>query len=178
MKPADDVLPNLNCQLQFISLGSRSRQLVSRHLSLANMHQCYVQMYSGISCSTEPALSLKMVHRVTLARRCAFLFLAFAVFCLGLQARLVLYSANPPVQIAAAKLSTERHSAEALRSLEVRSDDLQPITQNVLAVLLSQVDDLLSPVPVQRTVAVALSDPIRSQLRCVTSLRRPPPSAI
>ena len=120
-------------------------------------------------------LSLKSEQPVSFLRTFAFLFLAFAVFGLGLQARLALYKANSPVQITSAKLSTEKRSAEVLKSLEVRRDDSEPATQIVLALLFSGLYGESSVDLGTERVDAAISNPTRSQLSCITSLRRPPP---
>ncbi len=128
--------------------------------------------------SVESALPLQSEPAVSSMRRFAFLLLAFAVFGFGLQARLALYSPNPPVEITSAKLSTERRSAEALRSLEARNDELRPATQVVLSLLFNGFCDVPNQVLADTRVDIVVSNSTRSQLSCVTSLRRPPPSAI
>src|ERR1700728_4317422 len=70
---------------------------------------------------------------IPLALKCALFFLAFSVFNFGLQAKLSLYhpdpSGAPPIS-SMAKLSTERHSACPLASLE--RQDLSRVTPESL----------------------------------------------
>ena len=121
---------------------------------------------------------MRSVNSISHLRKLAFLFLALAVFGLGLQARLALYKAKPNLQITSAKLSTEKQSVAMLRSFEVGNDDPQSSIPPVLAALFSSFHDTPDAVCGVRRVAIALSHPTRSQMSCITALRRPPPSSI
>ena len=123
-------------------------------------------------------MSVGSKNPVSLLRRFLFLYLALTVFGLGLHARLALYEANPDLQITSAKLSTETQSPAVLKSIEVRDDDPQPSISRVLALLLSGLNDASDPVRGTGRAAIALSNPTRSQMSCITSLRRPPPLSI
>ncbi len=115
---------------------------------------------------------------VSLMRKFAFLFLALAVFGLGLQARLALYKANPNLHIASAKLSKETQSATMLKSIEVQRDDREPSVPIVFALLLSSFHDSSGPAWDMWRGVDPQSNPIRSQMTCVTFQRRPPPTSL
>jgi len=73
----------------------------------------------------------------TCALKCAFLFLACAVFSWGLHAKLSLYKANQsPSTSTVAKLLTERRSAQTMASLEraLKPDTAQE-TLNLISLL-------------------------------------------
>lgn len=59
-------------------------------------------------------------------RNLLLLLLAVSVFSWGLQAKLALYSATSTTGSNVAKLSTERHSIETVRSLEERDETPHP----------------------------------------------------
>jgi hypothetical protein len=128
--------------------------------------------------SGELAVLLNKDQSVSRIGRVSFLVLAFAVFCLGLQARLALYKASPPIHITSAKLATEKHSAKVLESLEVQRDGSQPMTYTLVAFFPERLHDEPRPVFGVRHVAFAISAHIRSPWSTVSSLRRPPPSSI
>ena len=116
-------------------------------------------------------------NRIPDAQDCLFI-LALAVFGLGLQARLALYKANPNLHIASAKLSKETQSATMLKSIEVQRDDRESSISIVFALLLSSLRNNSGPAWDIWRVVDPQSNPIRSQMTCVTSQRRPPPTSL
>jgi hypothetical protein len=126
----------------------------------------------------ESALPLKTKQSVSFIRKFAFMFLAFAVFSLGLQARLALYKTSPNITITSAKVATENRSAQVLKSLEVRQDSQQPYVRFVFAFLLSGLHDESDVSHDMGQVAIGFFHSARSQLISISSLRRPPPTFI
>ncbi len=77
----------------------------------------------------------------TYAFKCALLFLACAVFCWGLQAKLSLYKPmQSPATVTVAKLLTERRSAQTIDSLKraVQSDTVWETLKLIPLLVLAQ----------------------------------------
>ncbi len=112
---------------------------------------------------------------VQLLCRLSFLFLAFTVFALGLQARLSLYKTAPDISISSAKLNTENRSAQVLKTIAAPHDDRLSGPQLVFKMLLgARCHESVSPVITARECN-RVCKPTRLQLRLVSTLRRPPP---
>jgi hypothetical protein len=113
---------------------------------------------------------------IPLIRKSAILFLAFAVFGLGLHARLELYKSSSSFNPTSAKVSTEKHSAQFLKGLEKRYE-VQDFTDKLVFKL---VWSSLHVEPIRNSsthiVEIGLSSPIRFDLNGDFSLHRPPPS--
>ena len=115
---------------------------------------------------------------VHLLCRFAFLFLAFAVFSLGLQARLALYRPVPDITVTSAKLNTENHSAQVLRTIATPQDDKLSGPNLVdQAMLIAR-----SHEPTSAAFAVQecsrICESTQMQLSVVATFRRPPPFSI
>ena len=113
---------------------------------------------------------------VPLVRKCALLFLVFSVFYLGLQAKLALYKSLPPLNVAAAKVSTEKRSAQVLSALEKRDETHHPTDKLTFSFLQSIILSQPSPNSVAEQAKIALLYPTRLDHSSIYSLHRPPPS--
>jgi len=114
---------------------------------------------------------------VPLIRKCVLLLLAFSVFGFGLQARLAQYKPSPP-NPTAAKISTEKHSAQVLKVLAERDETPQPADWLAKALLISAIRMRPIPQPVTQQAEIGLSNPTRFDLNGVYSLHRPPPTLL
>jgi hypothetical protein len=114
---------------------------------------------------------------VLLVRKCALLFLALFVFGFGLQARLAQYQTSPP-NPTAAKISTERRSAQVLKSLDKRDETPTPTYRLAIAFLLSGIQVRSIPQSVIERAKISLSDPRRLDLNGAHSLHDPPPTSL
>src|ERR1700729_881985 len=121
-------------------------------------------------------MPLKVRSFVSFGRNAALLFLAFAVFSWGLQAKLELYKPISVQKPLIAKLSAEKHSAKILRALEQRDTTQAYSPVPVIALIVG----LLWAVPVLQSVAqkanIGLSHPGKLYLHGIYSLNLPPPS--
>jgi hypothetical protein len=115
---------------------------------------------------------------VASVRNIALLFLAFAVFSWGLQAKLELYKAPSSQRTELVKLSTEKHSAKVLKAFELKGMDRVPSPVETLAIvfLLLLAASLLESVV--HKAEIALASPSRFYLRGTYSLNRPPPTLL
>lgn len=111
-----------------------------------------------------------------LIRRCAFLLLALSVFVLGLQARLALYQSVPSINVTSAKISTERQTAQVLRSLEEREESHEPADKLSVALLLSGVYLQHAGLSRLEETQLSLTSPMRPALRRDNTLHLPPPA--
>ncbi len=118
---------------------------------------------------------LKVRSFVSFGRNAALLFLAFAVFSWGLQAKLELYKPASVQKPLTAKLSTERHSLKVLRALEQRDTTQAYSPVPVLALIFG----FLLAVPVPQSVAqetkIGFSHPGKLYSRGIYTLNLPPP---
>ena len=103
---------------------------------------------------------------------CAFLFLGLSVFCFGLYTRLEAYKAMPS-NIANSKMSTEKHSAESLKALEMQESLPDHLHALVLGFLLPAYDLKIAPPP-SELARIELADIQRLNLGSVYSLHGPP----
>jgi hypothetical protein len=113
---------------------------------------------------------------ITLIRKSAILFLAFAVFGLGLHARLELYKSSSSFNPTSAKVSTEKQSAQTLKGLEGRRE-VQDFTDKLaFGIVLSSIR--VEPIcnSITQMVEIGLSSPTRFDLSGDFSLHLPPPS--
>lgn len=119
---------------------------------------------------------LKVRPFVSFGCNVALLFLMFAVFSWGLQAKLELYKPASVQKPLIAKLSTEKHSSRVLRALEQRDTTPNHSPAPTLALIFS----FLLVVPVLQSVAqeakIGLLHPGKLYLRGIYSLNLPPPS--
>jgi hypothetical protein len=118
----------------------------------------------------------KMRSVVPLVRKCALLFLIFSVFSLGLQAKLALYKSSPPLNVAAAKVSTEKRSAQVLSALEKRDETHHPTDKLAFSFLQSIIVSRPSPNSGAEQAEIALLYPTRLDNSGIYSLHRPPPT--
>ena len=121
---------------------------------------------------------LKSERAVSLMRRFALLFLVFAVFSLGLEARLALYTTSPNISVSSAKVATEKRSAQILRSLEVREYKQHPSDKLVSAFLLRSIQKAPDLSIIVDETDIGLYESSRTYLSSIPSLRRPPPSIV
>jgi hypothetical protein len=116
---------------------------------------------------------LKVRSFVPLIRKLALLFLAFTVFSFGLQAKLSLYRPISTPNTSAAKISTERYSAQVLNALE-RPDGVSSCRYEFdLVFLVNNIAPSLDAVA--QRAEIVLWHPGRFDLHGVFSLHRPPP---
>jgi hypothetical protein len=132
----------------------------------------------GLMYSWSRKMLLKERSLVAFSRNLALLFLAFAVFSWGLQAKLELYKAPAAQRLELAKLSTEKHSAKVLSALTQRDMKQSPSPIPTVALIFC----FLLVVPVLQSVAqratIGLSSPGKFYLHGVSSLNRPPPALL
>lgn len=120
---------------------------------------------------------VKRSRSAPFALKCALLFLAFAVFTWGLQAKLSLYkTAQSPSAASVAKLSTEKHSAQTMASLE-RVSELTGAWEKVsLLSLTASLHAISIPSIRFHQVELSLCRPCRCDLQGPDLMRRPPPA--
>lgn len=113
----------------------------------------------------------------TFALQCALLFLAFSVFGLGLNAKLSLYKARQsPETVAAAKLTTEKRTAQSSLVIKVVKDPLaSPETWKFIA-LTAFHDILSSPAFRLGQVETSLCSPCRWDSHRSSLMNLPPPA--
>jgi hypothetical protein len=116
---------------------------------------------------------LKVRSFVPLIRKLALLFLAFTVFSFGLQAKLSLYHPISTPNTSAAKISTERYSAQVLSALERPVGVPSPWDEFDLTIRLNSIAPALDSVA--QRAEIVLWHPGRFDLHGVFSLHRPPP---
>jgi len=111
------------------------------------------------------------------ALKCALLFLAFAVFGWGLHAKLSLYKApQSPSTATVAKLSTEKHSAQTLASLE-KHHSMHGVSRILkLVSLAASIRVSWSSSFRFHQVEVSLCKPCRCDLQGPDFMRHPPPA--
>jgi hypothetical protein len=114
---------------------------------------------------------------VSLLRKCALLFLAFFVFSFGLQARLSQYWPSPP-NPTASKISTEKHSTQALKALDKQDESANSTGGLAFALFSMGVQAAPTLQPVSEQAAIRLSDPRRLDLNGVYSSHGPPPTLL
>jgi hypothetical protein len=110
---------------------------------------------------------------VLLVRKLALLFIAIMVFSFGLQAKLSLYRPLSTPNTSAAKISTERYSAQVLHDLE--SPELVPSRWDNFHLVFRVNTFVPAPDSVTQRTEVILWHPRRFDLHGVYSLHRPPP---
>lgn len=116
---------------------------------------------------------LKLRSSVPLIRKLALLFLAVTVFSFGLQAKLSLYRPISTPNTSAAKISTERYSAQVLHALE-RPDGVPSLRDEFdLTMRVSRIAPALDSAAQQ--AEMVLWHPGRFDLNGDYSLHRPPP---
>lgn len=116
---------------------------------------------------------LKVRSSVLLIRKLALLFLAVLVFSFGLQAKLSLYHPLSTPNISAAKISTEKYSAQVLRALE--RPEVVPSRWDNFDLVLRVNSYVPAPDSVTQRAEVILWHPGRFDVHGVYSLHRPPP---
>jgi hypothetical protein len=111
------------------------------------------------------------------ALKCALFFLASAVFSWGLQAKLSLYNApQSPSVTTIAKLSTEKHSAQTMASLEAHKSLFGAPQILALVTLAASIKAQWSPSFRFYQVEVDSCRPCRRDLQDPDLMRRPPPA--
>jgi hypothetical protein len=109
----------------------------------------------------------------------ALLFLAFAVFNWGLQARLSLINAHPsPSKISSTKLSTGKRSPKSTVSLKVVKEPIGTPSVLRLIAFTTFHDVLSSPAFKLHQVEVSLCGPCRFDSRSSSLMNRPPPTLV
>jgi hypothetical protein len=111
------------------------------------------------------------------ALKCALLFLAFSVFGFGLNAKLSLYKKHQsPDTVAAAKLSTEKRSAQSTVLVKVLKEPLA--SAKILRLMAFSVfhNAISSPAFRLHQVEVSLCKPCRCDSRSSSLMNRPPPA--
>jgi hypothetical protein len=121
-------------------------------------------------------MPLNVRSLIPLIRKGAILFLAFAVFGLGLHARLEVYNSSSPFNPTSAKVSTERHPAKILNVLKERREVEGVADRLTFGLTWSSIFLEQNCNPITQTVEIGLSSPTRYDLRGDYSLHRPPPS--
>jgi hypothetical protein len=116
---------------------------------------------------------LKLRSSVSLIRKLALLFLAFTVFSFGLQAKLSLYRPISTPNTSAAKISTERYSAQILNALERPDEAPSPWDEFDLAIRVNSIAPALDSVA--QRAEIVLWHPGRFDLHGDYSMHRPPP---
>jgi hypothetical protein len=121
-------------------------------------------------------MPLNMRSLASLIRKGALVFLALAVFGLGLHARLEVYKTASSFNPTSAKVSTEKHSEQLLRAL--REHQEVPDFLSILAYGLgwSSIFAEHSCNPIIQSVEIGLFSPARYDQKGDYSLHRPPPS--
>jgi hypothetical protein len=113
----------------------------------------------------------------TFALKCALLFLAFSVFGLGLNAKLSLYKAQQsPETVAAAKLTTEKRTAQSALVLKVVREPLASSGTWTFIALTAFHHILTSPAFRLDQVEMSLCSPCRGDSQSSSLLNRPPPT--
>jgi hypothetical protein len=111
------------------------------------------------------------------ALKCALLFLAVSVFAFGLNAKLSLYRKHQSTgTVAAAKLSTEKRSAQSTVVLKVVKEPLASAETLRLMAFAVFHNVISSPAFRLHQVEVSLCSPCRCDSRSSLLMNRPPPT--
>jgi hypothetical protein len=108
-----------------------------------------------------------------LLRKCAFLFLAFSVFCFALHARIQAYT-TATSNLTASKISTEKHSAKVLKALEKEDSPTDDVDALILHIFLRGFHADATPQPSSELAKIELADPRRLDLGGIYTLHGPP----
>jgi hypothetical protein len=113
---------------------------------------------------------------VPLALKCALFFLAVSVFAFGLNAKLSLYRTHQsPDTVAAAKLTTEKRTAQSTIVLKVVREPLASFEILRLMAFAVFPDAISSPVSGLHQAKVSLCSPCRCDSLSSSLVNRPPP---
>jgi hypothetical protein len=106
-------------------------------------------------------------------RRCAFIFVALSVFWFGLHARLEAYK-SASSNVSDAKMSTERHSADVLNTVDKQDVPADDVHALILGLFFWTAPSEVKCLPGSELARVELGDPRRLDLRGIHSLHGPP----